>query len=246
MAFKIGDRVEVDTGVGWRPAQVVSVSVFGSVRYYDLTEPSGQFWLQMTERQVRAVASPAVAPFQPGDKVEVQISPGLWSSGGVLKSAVYGSGLGYEVIVLGSKFLVSDKDVRALQPAVPATTPTWPASVTVSPTATIAPLTTTKFKPSDQIEVTTDAGISWVAAELVAFVKRNMFGVELYEVVLADGTIIKFVPESEIRSKLRHPTSKPITPPKKILHDACPKCGDAGEWRSLALVCRAGHGIFAG
>lgn len=26
----------------------------------------------------------------------------------------------------------------------------------------------------------------------------------------------------------------------------CPRCGDLGEWRSLALVCRHGHGIFAG
>lgn len=34
--------------------------------------------------------------------------------------------------------------------------------------------------------------------------------------------------------------------PKRVLHDNCPKCGDAGEWRSMALVCRAGHGIFAG
>ena len=26
----------------------------------------------------------------------------------------------------------------------------------------------------------------------------------------------------------------------------CPKCGDRGEWRSLALVCKNGHGVFAG
>ncbi len=30
-------------------------------------------------------------------------------------------------------------------------------------------------------------------------------------------------------------------------HDAahgCPRCGDSGEWRSLGLVCRRGHGLF--
>lgn len=26
----------------------------------------------------------------------------------------------------------------------------------------------------------------------------------------------------------------------------CPACGDRGEWRMLALFCRAGHGRFAG
>lgn len=26
----------------------------------------------------------------------------------------------------------------------------------------------------------------------------------------------------------------------------CPKCGDKGEWRMMALVCRQGHGRFAG
>lgn len=26
----------------------------------------------------------------------------------------------------------------------------------------------------------------------------------------------------------------------------CPRCGDVGEWRTLALVCRNGHGVFAG
>lgn len=26
----------------------------------------------------------------------------------------------------------------------------------------------------------------------------------------------------------------------------CPRCGDRGEWRALALVCRNGHGVFAG
>lgn len=33
------------------------------------------------------------------------------------------------------------------------------------------------------------------------------------------------------------------TPPKK---DACPKCGDEGEWRAMALVCRQGHGPILG
>jgi hypothetical protein len=26
----------------------------------------------------------------------------------------------------------------------------------------------------------------------------------------------------------------------------CPQCGDRGEWKSLALVCTKGHGVFAG
>ena len=26
----------------------------------------------------------------------------------------------------------------------------------------------------------------------------------------------------------------------------CPRCGDAGEWRAMALVCRNGHGTFVG
>lgn len=26
----------------------------------------------------------------------------------------------------------------------------------------------------------------------------------------------------------------------------CPKCGDRGQWISLALACRNGHGVFAG
>jgi hypothetical protein len=33
---------------------------------------------------------------------------------------------------------------------------------------------------------------------------------------------------------------------KPTLHHNCPKCGDEGEWRMCALVCRHGHGIFAG
>ena len=34
--------------------------------------------------------------------------------------------------------------------------------------------------------------------------------------------------------------------PKTYASGTCPKCGDDGEWRSLALVCRNGHGVFAG
>jgi hypothetical protein len=26
----------------------------------------------------------------------------------------------------------------------------------------------------------------------------------------------------------------------------CPRCGDVGEWRMMALYCRKGHGKFAG
>lgn len=26
----------------------------------------------------------------------------------------------------------------------------------------------------------------------------------------------------------------------------CPRCGDKGEWRAMALFCRNGHGKFAG
>lgn len=37
-----------------------------------------------------------------------------------------------------------------------------------------------------------------------------------------------------------------VLPRQKIFHDRCPKCGDEGEWRALALVCRNGHGVFAG
>lgn len=43
---------------------------------------------------------------------------------------------------------------------------------------------------------------------------------------------------------LRAPQAPPK--PQRVLHDACPKCGDAGEWRACALVCRKGHGVFAG
>lgn len=28
--------------------------------------------------------------------------------------------------------------------------------------------------------------------------------------------------------------------------DVCPVCGDAGEWRAMAVVCRNGHGPFIG
>lgn len=28
------------------------------------------------------------------------------------------------------------------------------------------------------------------------------------------------------------------------LGGGCPRCGDRGEWRSLGLVCRQGHGLF--
>jgi predicted RNA-binding Zn-ribbon protein involved in translation (DUF1610 family) len=37
-----------------------------------------------------------------------------------------------------------------------------------------------------------------------------------------------------------------VETPKKVFHHNCPKCGDEGEWRMCALVCRRGHGIFAG
>lgn len=37
---------------------------------------------------------------------------------------------------------------------------------------------------------------------------------------------------------------KPSKP--SSFNDCCPKCNDRGEWRSLAIVCRNGHGVFAG
>jgi len=37
-----------------------------------------------------------------------------------------------------------------------------------------------------------------------------------------------------------------VATPKKVLHDSCPTCSDRGEWRMMALVCRNGHGKFAG
>lgn len=33
---------------------------------------------------------------------------------------------------------------------------------------------------------------------------------------------------------------------RKPRTDVCPKCGDEGEWRAMALVCRHGHGVFMG
>jgi hypothetical protein len=38
----------------------------------------------------------------------------------------------------------------------------------------------------------------------------------------------------------------PAPKPKKVIPEVCPACGDAGEWRMLALVCRKGHGKFQG
>lgn len=35
-------------------------------------------------------------------------------------------------------------------------------------------------------------------------------------------------------------------PGAKVMHDVCPRCGDRGEWRMLALFCKVGHGRFAG
>ena len=37
-----------------------------------------------------------------------------------------------------------------------------------------------------------------------------------------------------------------LAPIKKIIPETCPKCNDCGEWRSLALTCRNGHGVFQG
>lgn len=33
---------------------------------------------------------------------------------------------------------------------------------------------------------------------------------------------------------------------KKVIPEVCPACGDVGEWRMMALVCRRGHGVFQG
>jgi hypothetical protein len=38
----------------------------------------------------------------------------------------------------------------------------------------------------------------------------------------------------------------PAPKPKKVIPEVCPTCGDVGEWRMLALVCRKGHGKFQG
>ena len=48
--------------------------------------------------------------------------------------------------------------------------------------------------------------------------------------------------EIEIKFTMQKSTSKSI----KKSNDSCPKCQDQGEWRSMALVCRNGHGVFAG
>jgi hypothetical protein len=39
---------------------------------------------------------------------------------------------------------------------------------------------------------------------------------------------------------------EPPKPVKQPIPEVCPRCGDAGEWRMMALVCRRGHGVFQG
>lgn len=85
----------------------------------------------------------------------------------------------------------------------------------------------------------------------------------LYRVEWADGTRLTWMREHRMRplgSRTIAPggeaideayskyTVEPTAPPKpkKVLHDNCPKCGDRGEWRMMALVCTKGHGVFAG
>lgn len=46
--------------------------------------------------------------------------------------------------------------------------------------------------------------------------------------------------------EITHTVMMQRSAPAKKLNDDCPVCHDRGEWRGLALVCRQGHGIFAG
>lgn len=63
-----------------------------------------------------------------------------------------------------------------------------------------------------------------------------------------DDTTFMLYPESDWDAFRDEPTptTKPAAKPKKAIPEVCPKCGDAGEWRMLALVCRRGHGVFQG
>ena len=61
----------------------------------------------------------------------------------------------------------------------------------------------------------------------------------IYIVIFADGTSGGYFKEEHLEF------ARGRALPKRM-NDNCPVCGDEGEWKGLGLVCRKGHGVFAG
>lgn len=113
-----------------------------------------------------------------------------------------------------------------------------------------------KLTKGDAVEGLVPTG-RWVRGTVVDLEpSKTRPGATIVTVHLATGHTYRYVNPGKIRRAI---TAQPMVPdssvavpvapraaPARALYDRCPKCGDPGEWRSMALVCRKGHGVFAG
>lgn len=187
--------------------------------------------------------------FKPGDKVEFEADPGIWVFGHIFQLDLAGKRAvcTFDVPYNGYSTMSRDEyqikhyrnfpyNVGDLVEIEDSTTKIWHLAKVVG-----------VYLPTRQPDGRLLEGIraTYFNHSQYSGIQMNAWdGHSSYNIRLRASASVPTVQEAQETVQQLIDGRGPIT--KSIANHNCPKCNDQGEWRSMALVCRNGHGVFAG